>query len=87
MMQSTPQITIPSAYREEEQEAACSGIELDMKELEYISSAGLRVLMIMEKERPENGRVTVCRVKPGVRSVLEDSEFDQLLDARDQEEG
>ena len=50
-----------------------------MKNLDYISSAGLRVLLIMIKERPDKGKVTVYNLRPDVQAVFEASGFDQLL--------
>jgi len=50
-----------------------------MKNLDYISSAGLRVLLIMKKERPDKGRVTIYNLKPDVQAVFEASGFDQLI--------
>ena len=64
--------------------SACRCIDIDMKDLDYISSAGLRVLLLMMKERPENGNVTLYHVKPAVRSVLTSSGFDQMLCIRPQ---
>ena len=52
---------------------------MDMKELEYISSAGLRVLMILQKEKPKEGELSLCRLKPAVREIFETTGFDQLF--------
>ena len=69
-----------SLYREESEKAVCDSIDIDMKNLDYISSAGLRVLLIMMKERPDPGRVTVHNLRPDVQAVFELSGFHQLLD-------
>ena len=54
-------------------------IRMNMKELEYISSAGLRVLMILQKEKPKEGELSLCRLKPAVREIFETTGFDQLF--------
>lgn len=52
--------------------------ELDMGELDYISSAGLRALMIMFKELPKNG-FRMINIKPSVKEILETTGFDSIL--------
>ena len=74
-----------SLYRNENEKHACRFVEIDLRDLDYISSAGLRVLLIMVKDRPENGTVTVTHLKPQVRSVLETSGFIQLFSIKDEQ--
>ena len=73
-----------SLYREENKKHAYRSVKIDLRELDYISSAGLRVLLIMAKDRPENGSVTVTHLKPEIRAILESSGFDQMLCFRDE---
>lgn len=51
-------------------------IELDAKELTYISSAGLRILMKLRKMHP----VSVINVSPDVYEIMAVTGFTQLLD-------
>ena len=53
-------------------------VEVDMGGLDYISSAGLRVLMIMFKELPANG-FRMINIKPSVKEILETTGFDLIL--------
>lgn len=55
-------------------------IVLDLKDLEYISSAGLRVLLLAGKElKARNGRLALCALKGNVREVFEISGFISLF--------
>lgn len=56
---------------------AVNRISVDCGELRYISSAGLRVLLIMAKMHPE--QVELIHVIPDVKEVLEQAGFDQIL--------
>ncbi|MGH8598777.1 MAG: STAS domain-containing protein, partial [Gammaproteobacteria bacterium] len=48
----------------------------DLSHLEYISSAGLRVLMIATKRtKPAGGEIAVAAPQPMVRAVLEITRF------------
>ena len=53
---------------------------LDLKELEYISSSGLRVLLKTAKQvKQKQGRMVLCRAKDYIREVLEMSGFVSFL--------
>ena len=57
-----------------------TAILLDLKDLEYISSAGLRVLLLAGKElKAKNGQLSLCALKENVREVLEISGFISLF--------
>lgn len=59
-------------------------IAVDMSELEYISSAGLRVILRLNKLAKKSGhKFTVCGANGMVKSVLEDSGMDVLLKAKE----
>ena len=53
---------------------------LDMKELEYISSAGLRVLLSAQKRMQRNGAMKLMHVCEIVKEVLELTGFADILD-------
>lgn len=57
-----------------------SAARVDMSKLEYISSAGLRVLLIMVK-RFGPGHVTVTRANELVSSILDQTGYADLLAA------
>ena len=49
---------------------------LDLSGLEYISSAGLRVLMLAAREvRARQGTLVVCELQPVVNEIFEISRF------------
>lgn len=53
---------------------------LDLAEVEYISSAGLRSLLVAAKQIKASGGVLVlCSLTPMVREVMEISGFDKIL--------
>lgn len=53
---------------------------LDLSGLEYISSAGLRVLMLAAREvKPRNGKVVVAGLQPVVREIFEISRFNLVF--------
>ena len=57
-----------------------TSIVLDLKDLDYISSAGLRVLLLIGKElQKKNGRLSLCALNNTVREVFEISGFISLF--------
>ncbi len=55
-------------------------LALDMSELEYISSAGLRVLLVTAKKlRQTGGKIVLFDLRPAVHEVLEVSGFLAIL--------
>jgi len=59
-------------------------VVLDLSRLEYVSSAGLRVLMIAAKEvRPRKGRLVAVSLQPVVREIFEISRFTLVFDLFD----
>ncbi|MCC7126513.1 MAG: STAS domain-containing protein [Acidobacteria bacterium] len=64
--------------------SACSGegpaLLFDLSAIEYLSSAGLRVLMIAAKTaKPRGGRVAVAAPQPLVAEVLDISRFNLVF--------
>ena len=58
-----------------------SGVILDFSGVEYISSVGLRVLMVAAKTlRPLGARIGVAALKPLVAEIFAISRFDSVLD-------
>ena len=59
-------------------------IILEMSALDYISSAGLRVILLVAKRaRAEKARMMLCGLSPNVKEVFEISGFLKILDAAD----
>ena len=52
---------------------------LDLAKLEYISSAGLRVLLSAAKAMDDNGEMVVTNVRPEVMDVFEVTGFTDFL--------
>lgn len=52
---------------------------LDMKELEYISSAGLRVLLAAQKKMNQTGKMKLTGVSDEVMEVFEITGFSDIL--------
>ena len=66
-------------YREAEAKAKITNITIDMKELEYISSAGLRVLMIMRKALADGNNFSIVNINDQVQEILETTGFDTIF--------
>lgn len=59
-------------------------VVIDFSGVEYISSAGLRVLLVAAKSaKSRGGALTLCGLRGSVREVFEVSGFDTLLGAHD----
>ena len=54
-------------------------IEIDLKSLEYISSAGLRVLLAMKKKLPVDGELIIKNAKKEILEIFEITGFDSVL--------
>ncbi len=65
-------------------EGGSSRLVVDCGDLSYISSAGLRILLLaVKKTRAQGGGVALCRVQDHVREVLEVSGFTRIMTVRD----
>ena len=54
---------------------------LDLSGVEYMSSVGLRVLMLASKQaKAQGGSLAVCGLQPVVREIFEISRFNLVLD-------
>ena len=54
-------------------------IIFDMEDLSYITSSGLRVLLVCQQELEERGGVTIRSASPVIREVMEVTGFDSIL--------
>ncbi len=61
-------------------DAGARRVVIDLARVEYISSAGLRVLLIAAKRlKPPQGALALCGLGPSVRTVLELAGFMSLF--------
>ncbi|MBR5071547.1 MAG: STAS domain-containing protein [Oscillospiraceae bacterium] len=52
---------------------------LDFEELEYVSSAGMRVLLAAQKKMNDLGKMTVKHVRQEIMDTFEITGFDEIL--------
>ena len=74
--------TLTAPELEKELNSALEGIEkltLDFADLEYISSAGLRVLLSAKKTMNNQGEMVIRNANETVREVFEVTGFDEIL--------
>ncbi len=75
-------VTVPSLEAALEDRLAAGTVRLlvDLSEVNYISSSGLRVLLsVRRKAQAGGGDVMLCGMSPRVREVFEMIGFDQLF--------
>ena len=75
-------ITAPemlTAWEAEKAGNKICGIEIDCSDLQYVSSAGLRVLLMMYKSLEDKSRFRMIHVNNEVKEILEVTGFDQFL--------
>ena len=60
-------------------EAACKSLILDFAKLEYISSAGLRVLLKMQKTMAAKGGMKLLHVNETIMEIFEITGFSGIL--------
>ena len=60
-------------------EQGVSQLALDFEQLDYISSAGLRVLLYAQKNLSENGKMAIRNVKPEIMEVFDITGFVDIL--------
>lgn len=59
-------------------------IVIDMQRVDYVSSVGLRVLMMASRQvKARKGRIVIAALSPLVREVFEISRFNLVLDLFD----
>lgn len=63
-----------------ENTAGVKAFEFDLRNVEYISSAGLRVFMRLKKQRPDDdGFVTIKNMNKTVRSIFDLTGFTDMF--------
>ncbi len=61
--------------------AGAKSIVLDFSNIDYLSSAGLRCLLIVAKQQKESGgQLTICSIQDKVSEVFEVSGFSTIVD-------
>ena len=74
--------TFSAPLLEKELKAALPGIEnlvLDFEKLEYISSAGLRVLLSTQKVINKQGKMKIVHVNDTIQEIFEVTGFSDIL--------
>ena len=74
--------TVTSPQLDEELKASIDGVEklvMDLSDLEYISSAGLRVLLSAQKTMSKQGEMEVTGVNDVVMEIFEVTGFSEIL--------
>lgn len=74
--------TITAPELETELKGSLDGVEkltLDFSKLEYISSAGLRVLLSTQKRMKSQGEMTVSNVNETIMEIFEVTGFNDIL--------
>ena len=74
--------TLTSPELDDELSGIINGVKhlvFDMTELTYISSAGLRLLLIYQQKMKVQGKMTIRNVRKEVMSVLKLTGFDKFL--------
>ena len=65
-------------------ENADKEIVLDCKDLEYISSSGLRIFLTLRKEAAsKGGKVIIENIRPDIKKVFEMTGFYKLFEVRE----
>ncbi len=61
-------------------EGGCSKIILDCSGLNYISSSGLRVFLIIQKKmKADKGNFILCSLQPGIKEIFDISGFSTIF--------
>ena len=78
---STPRKPVPPELLRQFQDAGTGfdAIHVDVSRMAYVSSAGLRVLLMMYKSLKDKERFEMTGVCSAVREILETTGFDQFL--------
>jgi anti-anti-sigma factor len=73
-------ITAPELLKKfQEMPEKVDAIEVDVKDMAYVSSAGLRVLLMMYKSLVDKSQFKLLHVSDEVKEILETTGFDQFL--------
>ena len=73
-------ITAPELLKRfQEAGSGVKAIHIDVRRMSYVSSAGLRVLLMMYKSLEDKDNFELTGVSDEVREILETTGFDQFL--------
>mgnify|MGYP002857760211 FL=1 len=72
-------VTAPSLEKELASLEDVTELVLDFKALDYISSAGLRVLLSAQKAMSKQGEMKICRVNDTIMEIFEVTGFSDIL--------
>lgn len=72
-------ITAPQLLEQFQKADGVKAIELDIEKMSYISSAGLRVLLIMYKALEDKSQFKMAGMTDSVKEIMEVTGFDQFL--------
>ena len=68
-------------------DSSVTGVVIDMLGLNYISSAGLRAVLLISKAlQQRNSRLALCALQAPIKEVFQISGFDQIISIRDTRE-
>jgi anti-anti-sigma factor len=60
-----------------------NSITMDLSELDYVSSAGLRVLLVVAKAaKARGGKLVLTAPKPAILEVIKISGFDRIINVQ-----
>lgn len=75
--------TAPQLEKELKAEIAdVAELTFDFEKLEYISSAGLRVLLSAQKIMNKQGHMSICNVNDDIMEIFEVTGFSDILDIK-----
>ena len=72
-------ITAPQLLEQFKKAEGVKAIELHIEKMSYISSAGLRVLLIMYKSLDDKDQFKLIGTNDSVKEIMEVTGFDQIL--------
>ena len=72
-------VTSPSLEKELASLEGVTELVLDFSALDYISSAGLRVLLSAQKAMSKQGKMTICHVNDTIMEIFEVTGFSDIL--------
>ncbi len=61
-----------------------TALTLDMRDLAYLSSAGLRVILAAQKQMNKQGSMVICHVNETIMEIFEVTGFTDILTIEDQ---
>lgn len=65
-------------------DGGCHTLVVDFLKVQFISSAGLRVLLLAAKKvKPYNGKILLCNLSKDVKEVFDISGFSSIFDIHD----